>query len=65
MNSLSNIKLTYRYSEKYWGKGFATETAHSYLEIARNHVEVHVFTASGSPDSQRTLKVLEKVDFIF
>ena len=65
MNLLINIELTYHYNEKYSGKGFARETAQSYLEIAGNHVEVHVYTASGSPDSQRSLKVLEKVGFTF
>ncbi|WP_445683448.1 GNAT family N-acetyltransferase [Sporosarcina sp. FSL K6-6792] len=65
MNLLSNIELTYHYNEKYSGKGFARETAHSYIKIARNHVEVYVVTGSGSPDSQRSLKVLEKVGFTF
>lgn len=65
MNSLSNIELTYQYSEKSLGKGFATEAAHVYLENARNHVEVQVVTATASPDNQRSLKVLEKVGFTF
>jgi len=50
MNSLSNIELTYHYSEKSLGKGFATEAAHACLEVARNHLEVQVVTASASPD---------------
>ena len=35
------------------------------LEIARNHREVQVVTASASPDNQGSLKVLEKVGFTF
>ena len=41
------------------------EAAYACLEIARNHGEVQVVTASASPDNQGSLKVLEKVGFTF
>lgn len=65
MNSLSGVELIYHNSKKSWGKGFATEAAFACLEIARNHGEVQVITASASPDNQGSLKVLEKVGFTF
>jgi ribosomal-protein-alanine N-acetyltransferase len=65
MNSLSNVELIYHYSKKSWGKGFATEAAYACIEIARNHGEVQVVTASASPDNKGSLKVLETVGFTF
>ncbi|MBO0586326.1 GNAT family N-acetyltransferase [Sporosarcina sp. E16_8] len=55
--------MIFHFSKKSWGKGFATEAAYPCLEIAGNHVEVQMLTASASPDNQGSLKVLEKVCF--
>ena len=65
VNSLSDVELIYHYSKKSWGKGFATEAAYACVEIAINHGEVQVITASASPENKGSLKVLEKIGFPF
>ncbi|MFJ7935977.1 GNAT family N-acetyltransferase [Sporosarcina sp. NPDC096371] len=65
IDSVNTIELIYHYSKKSWGKGFATEAAAACLEIARNHGEVQVITASASPENKGSLKVLEKIGFTF
>ena len=64
-SSLNEVELIFHFSKKSWGKGYATEAASACLEVARNHGEVHLVTASASPKNNGSLKILEKIGFTF
>lgn len=64
-NKQGFYELGYRFSEEYWGKGYATETAIASLEYGFNTLnlqEIHSFTLATHLVSQ---KVLKKVGFQF
>ncbi|MEK4486673.1 GNAT family N-acetyltransferase [Psychrobacillus sp. FSL H8-0484] len=63
--SLIEVELIYHFSKNSWGKGYATEAANACLEVAKNHGDVQLVTASASPENEGSLKILEKVGFRF
>ncbi|CAM4146099.1 acetyltransferase [Bacillus manliponensis] len=64
-NTAETVELIYHFSKKYWGKGFATEAAQACIEIAKHHGMVRIIHASTDPQNKDSLKILEKVGFIY
>ena len=58
-------ELIYHFSQKSWGKGYATEAASVCIELARQHPEIRLLYASAAPANGGSLKILEKMGFTF
>lgn len=59
----SEIELGYRFHKKYWGKGYATESAKALILWARSHLEVDEVIAFTMPENGASRRVLVKVGF--
>ena len=65
LNGLRNIyELGYRFIPKYWGKGYATESAQAWVNYAFEVLEVPTLYAITDPENVNSKKVLQKVGFI-
>jgi [ribosomal protein S5]-alanine N-acetyltransferase len=64
-NTINTVELIYHFNKKCWGKGYATEAAQACIEVARNHSDVHTIHASADPQNKGSLKILEKIGFIY
>lgn len=64
-NTLQTIELIYHFRKKSWGKGFATEAAKACIDLAKENGKVQVITASADLQNKGSLKVLEKIGFIY
>ncbi len=53
--------LGYRFSKKYWGKGFATESAQASLEYGIEKLKLKEIFAMTDPQNLASRKVLEKI----
>lgn len=58
-------ELGYRFLERHWGKGYATESAKACLEYAFNVLEFPVIYAYAAAEHFDSQKVLTKVGFKF
>lgn len=64
-NTIDNIELIFHFNKRSWGRGFATEAANACIEIAKNHGNVQIITASAHPQNAGSLKILEKIGFVY
>jgi RimJ/RimL family protein N-acetyltransferase len=58
-----DVDLGYAYLPEAWGLGYASEAAQAMLEIARRDFRLPRVAAFISPGNDRSLRVLEKLDF--
>lgn len=59
------IDLGYRYFQKDWGKGYATEAAQATIEYAFNDLDLKVLVGRVAPQNIGSIKVLEKLNMQF
>lgn len=65
-NNYSNIyDLGYRFDEKYWNKGFATEAAKRWLDYGFNEMELQTIHACAVTENIGSNTVLRKLGFEF
>lgn len=62
---LEEIDLGYRFSPKYWGKGYATEAAQYALDYGLKTLKLKVITGRAHVENIASLKVLEKIGMKF
>ncbi len=64
INNHSNIyELGYRFKQKHWGKGFATESAGAVLKYGFNILGLEKIYAITHPDNDNSKRVLTKLGF--
>ena len=64
MNALSGYyDLGYRFTRKYWGKGYATEASAALMDYAFNKLKIPCVYALIEADNLKSRRVLEKVGF--
>ncbi len=56
----SEIDLGYRFSQRYWGKGFATESARATIRYAFENLHYTVLVGRALPGNLASMRVLEK-----
>ena len=56
-------ELGYWIAEKYWGKGFATESVYEFLKFARNEHGYKNFKATVKYNNTASLVILKKIGF--
>jgi ribosomal-protein-alanine N-acetyltransferase len=59
----TQAEVFYRFGTKYWGKGFATETAKALLQFGFIGLGLHEIVAVVKPENIASKKVIEKVGF--
>lgn len=65
MNEEKQVDLGFRFFQKEWGKGYATEAATASLEIGFNHFQIEEIIGRASIDNVPSIKVLEKIGMRF
>jgi len=65
LNNRKNIyELGYRFIPKYWGKGYATESAQAWANYAFEVLKLDTLYAITDPKNANSKKVLRKVGFL-
>ena len=57
--------LGYRFLERYWGQGYATEAARGALAFARQHLAGERVVGKAMPENRASVRVLEKIGLVF
>lgn len=65
IEQLNETDLGYRFFEKYWGKGYATESAQAVMNYAANILKLKSLVGRVDLDNSASRKVLEKVGMKF
>lgn len=58
---IDEIDLGYRFMQKAWGKGFATEAAQHTLDYGLNDLQLKLITGRAHIENIASIKVLEKI----
>ena len=58
-------ELGYRFKQKHWGKGFATESSMAILDYGFKNLKVDTIFAITNPQNTNSIKVLTKLGFHF
>ncbi len=64
-DSLDDVDIGFGFMEKFWGKGYASESAAAMLDHARNTLGIERVVAITSPTNDASAKVLEKIGLKF
>ncbi|WP_035647979.1 GNAT family N-acetyltransferase [Flavobacterium sp. ASV13] len=54
-------EIGYRFIEKYWGKGYATEAGKAFVDYAFNEMKVDALYAYADAGNENSRKILEKL----
>jgi ribosomal-protein-alanine N-acetyltransferase len=54
-------EIGYRFIEKHWGKGYATEAGKAFVDFAFNEMKVEVVYAYADAGNENSRKILEKL----
>lgn len=54
-------EIGYRFIEKYWGKGYATEAGKAFVDYAFNEMKVNALYAYADAGNENSRKILEKL----
>lgn len=63
--ALKDVDLGFAFLPKFWGKGYAFESASAVLALGKNSFGLTRIVAVTSPDNYNSIKVLEKLGFKF
>ena len=63
-NHCGVYELGYRFIPKYWGKGYATESAQAWVDYAFEVLNVNTLYAITDPENTNSKQVLRKVGFL-
>jgi RimJ/RimL family protein N-acetyltransferase len=64
-DSLDDVDVGFAFLERYWGKGFASESAAAVMEYGRNVLRIKRIVAITSPDNEGSIRVLSKLGLRF
>ena len=60
---IHKISIGYRFLEKYWGRGIATDTLELMVDYLYGETDIEIITASTMVENRASAKVLEKHGF--
>jgi RimJ/RimL family protein N-acetyltransferase len=64
-DTLENVDIGFAFLPRYWGNGYAVESAAAVMEHGRNAFSLKRLVAITSPDNHDSIKVLERIGFTF
>jgi len=59
--NLNEYDIGFRFFKKYWGKGFATESAKSCVEYGLNELKINAIVGRAMKENKASIRVLEKI----
>lgn len=62
-NHIDFYEIGYRFIEKHWGKGYASEAAKAFIEYAFNEIKTDYLYAYADEGNKNSRKILEKLGF--
>ncbi len=65
LNEENRVDLGFRFFEKFWGKGYATESASAALEVGFTILNLSEIIGRAAVDNQASIRVLEKIGMHF
>jgi RimJ/RimL family protein N-acetyltransferase len=60
-----NVDIGYRFSRKYWGKGYATESAKACLDYGFNHLNLDEIIGNSAIENEKSIRVFDKLRLKF
>jgi ribosomal-protein-alanine N-acetyltransferase len=63
LKETGEVELLYAFDPKYWGNGYATESALASLEYAFRRVKLDRIIALAKPENIRSINVIKKTGF--
>ena len=64
-NEEEEIDIGFRFFKKYWGRGYATESATATLHFGVNTLKLNRIVGRAAQENKASIKVLEKVGFSY
>lgn len=64
-DALPDVDIGFAFLPRYWGKGYAIEAAAAVLAHGKRALGLGRIVAITSPDNQSSMKLLEKIGFVF
>jgi RimJ/RimL family protein N-acetyltransferase len=64
-DSLEDVDIGFAFLPKFWGKGYAYESASAVMAYGKRHLGLHRIVAITTPDNYDSAKLLEKLGFKF
>lgn len=64
-DSLENVDVGFAFKERYWGRGYATESAAAALEYGHNTLDIERIVAITTQTNHASARVLEKIGLKF
>ncbi len=66
LNGLVNVyEHGYRFKQKHWGKGYATESSKAIIDWGFKNLKVDTFYAMTHPENENSMHILRKIGFEF
>lgn len=65
LSEYDEVDIGYRFNQKYWGKGIATESAHASLEFGFQKLKLEKIVGYAMPENMASVRVMEKLGFEF
>ena len=65
LNDLKRVDIGFRFAQKWWGKGYATESALPFLEFGFETLNLPEIIAMVLPENKASIRVLEKLGLTF
>lgn len=65
LNEENNIDIGFRFYKKYWGLGFASESAKAVLEYGFNVLKLECIVGRVAPENIASVRILEKLGMKF
>ena len=59
--NLNEYDIGFRFFKKYWGEGFATESAKSCIEYGINNLKINEIVGRAMKENKASIRVLEKI----
>lgn len=63
--SMQDIEIGFAFLERFWGKGYAYESASAVMDYARTSLELKRIAATTAPGNRGSIRVLEKLGLRF
>ncbi len=65
LNEDNDIDIGFRFFRKYWGRGYATESAKAVLDYGLNVLKIDIIVGRVVPDNVASVRILEKLGMKF
>ena len=65
LNEENDIDIGFRFFRKYWGRGYASESAEAVLDYGFNFLKIDLIVGRVAPENKASVRILEKLGMKF